>query len=121
VEVAIAFSLLGAAVSALRPGRNAGPLAVAAVGLVHGFGLSFGLRELLADSSVPPLATLLFFNLGVEAGQLLIAAAGWLVLRALQAWRAGWAARAQTGIAFGCTAVSLFWLAGRLVAAMPAP
>lgn len=124
VEVAIALSLLGAALSALRPGRGAGPLAaamVAGVGLVHGFGLAFGLRELLADSSVPPLATLLFFNLGVEAGQLLIAAAAWLALRALQAWRTSWAARTQTGIAFGCTAVSLFWLAERLVAAMPAP
>jgi hypothetical protein len=124
VEVAIALSLLGAALSALRPGRNAGPLSVwpvAAVGLVHGFGLAFGLRELLADSSVPPLATLLFFNLGVEAGQLLVAAVAWLALRGLQAWRTGWAARTQTGIAFGCTAVSLFWLAERFVAAMPAP
>lgn len=124
VEVAIALSLLGAALPALRPGRSAGPLAaavVAAVGLVHGFGLAFGLRELLADSSVPPLATLLFFSLGVEAGQLLIAAAAWLALRTLQAWRASWAAHTQTGIAFGCTAVSLFWLAERLVAAMPAP
>lgn len=124
VEVAIALSLLGAAMSALRPGRRTGALAawaVGAVGLVHGFGLAFGLRELLADSSVPPLATLLFFNLGVEAGQLLVAAVAWLALRVLQAWRAGWAARGQAGIAFGCTAVSLFWLAERLVAAMPAP
>ncbi|WP_157201646.1 HupE/UreJ family protein [Massilia sp. Root418] len=132
VEVTIALSLLGAALSALRADRSARPqplmpmpmpalAAVAAVGLVHGFGLAFGLRELLADSSVPPLATLLFFNLGVEAGQLLVASAAWLALRGLQAWRSGWAARTQTGIAFGCTAVSLFWLAGRFVAAMPAP
>ena len=121
VEVAIALSLLGAALQALRAGRGAGPLAVAAVGLVHGFGLAFGLRELLADSSVPPMATLLFFNLGVEAGQLLIASIAWLLLCALHARRAAWAARTQTGVAFACMAVSLFWLAERLVAAMPAP
>ena len=67
------------------------------------------------------MATLLFFNLGVEAGQLLIASIAWLLLCALHARRAAWAARTQTGVAFACMAVSLFWLAERLVAAMPAP
>ncbi|SFV14236.1 HupE/UreJ family protein [Pseudoduganella namucuonensis] len=118
VEVAIALSLLGAALAALHRGRGAGLPSVAAVGLVHGYGLAFGLRELLADSSAPPLATLLFFNLGVEAGQLLVAGLAWLALRAMQAWRAEWAPRLQSCVALACATVSLFWLAERIVAAL---
>lgn len=118
IEVAIALSLLGAALAALWPQRRAGLLTVALVGLVHGFGLAFGLRALLADSSAPALATLLFFNLGVEAGQLLIAGAAWLALCALRAWRAGWTCALERAVAMGCATVSLFWLAERLAAAL---
>src|SRR5262249_17752222 len=45
-----------------------------AFGLVHGFGFSFALRETLQFAGSHLLTSLLSFNLGVEAGQLLVLA-----------------------------------------------
>jgi hypothetical protein len=50
-------------------------------GLVHGFGFSFALRETLQFAGSHLLASLLAFNVGVEAGQLLVLA---LLVPALQ-------------------------------------
>jgi hypothetical protein len=44
-------------------------------GLVHGFGFSFALRETLQFAGTHLLTSLLSFNLGIEAGQLLVLAA----------------------------------------------
>jgi hypothetical protein len=43
-------------------------------GLVHGFGFSFALRETMQFAGTHLLSSLLAFNLGVEAGQLLVLA-----------------------------------------------
>ncbi|MES2263230.1 MAG: HupE/UreJ family protein [Pseudomonadota bacterium] len=121
IEVAIALSLLAAAAlagSRRGPGRLALP-ATAAVGLVHGCGLAFGLRDMLADSAAPPWTILLFFNLGVEAGQLLVAGTGWLLLRGVQRRRADLLARTQGTLALACAALALLWLTQRLASALP--
>ncbi len=44
---------------------------VFAFGLVHGFGLAFALRETLQFGGGHTLAALIFFNVGIELGQLL--------------------------------------------------
>ena len=80
-------------------------------GLVHGFGFSYLLKEIgLGDQA---FASLLFFNLGVEAGQLLILVfllpAIWLLGKACPSWRWASAASAVTGL------VGLFWLVKRVV------
>lgn len=54
-----------------------------AFGLIHGFGFSFALRRTLQFAGSHLLSSLLAFNLGVEAGQLLVVAVavptlGWL-------------------------------------------
>lgn len=54
---------------------------VAAFGLVHGFGFSFALRESLQFAGGHVGEALVAFNLGVEAGQLMVVGAGWGVLR----------------------------------------
>ncbi len=88
VEVVIALSILFLAVEIVKatPGqprlseRRPGLVAFL-FGLLHGFGFAGALREVgLPDGEVP--LALLAFNLGVEAGQLLIiaAAAGLLAL-----------------------------------------
>jgi hypothetical protein len=41
-------------------------------GLVHGFGFSFALRETMQFAGSHLLTSLLFFNLGVELGQVLV-------------------------------------------------
>ena len=45
-----------------------------AFGLVHGFGFSFALRETMQFAGSHLLTSLLFFNLGVELGQILVVA-----------------------------------------------
>lgn len=92
VEAVIALSIvfLAAEILAARDGRpgliSRRPwLASFAFGLLHGFGFAGALREIGLPQEAT-LAALAFFNLGVEAGQLVfVAAAGavWLLLRRL--------------------------------------
>jgi hydrogenase/urease accessory protein HupE len=95
VETLIALSILFLGLEVLRARRGGSSLAIRhpwAVafffGLFHGMGFAGGLRSL----GLPPddlLGALLFFNLGVEAGQLafiaavLLAARGWSRLRGM--------------------------------------
>ncbi|PRY26943.1 HupE/UreJ protein [Aliiruegeria haliotis] len=83
VETAIALSIIWAAADAVlqRPGsarNNRSAVAVtAAIGLLHGFGFSFMLREILRVDADNVWQSLLAFNLGVEFGQLAIVALIW--------------------------------------------
>lgn len=73
VEIAIAASIVVAAVSSMLPRRlhHLGIALAFAFGLLHGFGFAGVLSELdLAAGNL--LATLLAFNLGVEAGQVAV-------------------------------------------------
>jgi hydrogenase/urease accessory protein HupE len=89
VEAVIALSIVFVAVEVVhsRQGRQGlssrSPWIVAFVfGLVHGFGFAGALSELgLPQTSVP--MALLFFNLGVEIGQLIFVAAIILLIRFL--------------------------------------
>lgn len=83
VETAIALSIIWAAADAVlqNPGRarsNRAAVAVtAAIGLLHGFGFSFMLRNILQIDADNVWQSLLAFNLGVELGQLAIVALIW--------------------------------------------
>jgi hypothetical protein len=84
-------------------------------GLLHGFGFAGALSEVGMPARAVPLA-LLFFNVGVEIGQLTFIAAvlivGWLVRRA--AVRApDWWTRAA---AYGIGSVAAFWAVERTLA-----
>lgn len=119
VEVLIALSIVFVAVELMRVGRETWarrwPWVVAfAFGLLHGFGFAGALREIgLPEGEVP--AALLSFNLGVEAGQLLVIAAV-LAMRAMVvriAPRAEARALKLATYAIGITAS--YWLIDRLV------
>ncbi len=79
VEAAIALSIVFVATEIARPARDTltwrNPIAVSAsFGLLHGFGFAAVLQEIgLPQTEIP--AALLFFNLGVEIGQLLFVSA----------------------------------------------
>jgi hydrogenase/urease accessory protein HupE len=90
VEATIALSIMFVAVeiTRVRAGRTSLTAAMPwvasfAFGLLHGFGFAGALREIGIPDDAAPLA-LLFFNLGVEAGQLTFIAA---VLTIMFAWR----------------------------------
>ena len=132
VEAAIALSVMFVAAEILRAahGRTSltarAPWLVAFVfGLLHGFGFAGALREVGLPQTDIPLA-LLFFNVGVEVGQLAFIAAVVIVLavvaRLTSKWRDGrageaWAAETlvRTPLAYliGCTAA--YWTIDRTV------
>ena len=118
VEAVIALSILFVASEIVhwhqgRPGitRSKPWLVAFTFGLLHGFGFAGALAAVGLPEHAIPLA-LLFFNLGVEAGQLMFIAAvflAWSVLR-LAPWP-HWAWRLP---AYGIGATSAFWVIQRI-------
>jgi hypothetical protein len=92
------------------------PNALAAVfGLIHGLGFSSYLRALLG-AQTRPIAELLSFNLGVEAGQLLIVSimlfTGFMLLRLLGVARRDWIL-ATSSAALGIATLLLLQMHGQ--------
>ena len=78
--VAVSILLMGALVLLRRTGKQ-GFLLAGAIGLLHGFGFSFMLAEMLSgDAMFIPLAG---FNIGVELGQLMIVIIAFAILSLL--------------------------------------
>jgi len=120
VEAVIALSIVFVASEIIharqgRPGLTLRrPWIVALTfGLLHGFGFAGALTAIGLPAQAVPLA-LLFFNLGVEVGQLLFVAACLLLARAAgRLWvRApGWAGQLP---AYGIGTMAAFWLVQRV-------
>ncbi len=124
VEACIALSILFVAreivqVHRGRPGMTTRwPWAVSfTFGLMHGFGFAGALAEVgLPQSSIP--IALLFFNVGVEIGQLLFVAAvvavigaGWRAVQGLRLPQPIWLWRLPS---YGIGALASFWLIQRI-------
>ena len=123
VEAIIALSILFLASELARQRTPGGtddltrrfPWVVAfAFGLLHGFGFAGALSEVGMPQHAVPLA-LLFFNLGVELGQLLFIAAvfgfAWLVRRSSVPVPAVW----PRAVAYGVGSVAAFWVIERTI------
>jgi hypothetical protein len=128
VEAAIALSIVFVATEIARNRRDTltwrHPIAVASsFGLLHGFGFAAVLREVGLPQTELPMA-LLFFNLGVELGQVLFIAAllvGWAIARRLLAALEHWSATAalehlRVPVAYGVGCISSYWLIARVAA-----
>ena len=85
-----------------------------AFGLLHGFGFAGALSEVGVPQHAVPLA-LLFFNVGVELGQLAFIAAvfgfAWLVRLAAVRVPPVW----QRAVAYGIGSVAAFWVVERTI------
>ncbi|MEO9461516.1 MAG: HupE/UreJ family protein [Marinomonas sp.] len=123
VEALIALSIVFLAVELAR-GFSGGfedtwtrryPWAVAfGFGLLHGFGFAGALREIGLPQG--ELATaLLTFNLGVEAGQLLVIAAVFTLRAGIQKFAPSAEARALTITTYGIGIIASYWLIDRLL------
>lgn len=112
VEATIALSIMLAAVEALRRRdtlTRRWPAAVAFLfGLVHGLGFAGALEEIGLPEHHLPIA-LLTFNLGVEAGQLMVVAAAWLLTRLIGSVPAVRAARSPALYVIGVLAAWWTW------------
>ena len=122
VEICIALSILLVARELLRPteapatlARRA-PAAIAFVfGLLHGFGFAAALAEIGLPQGEVPLA-LLAFNVGVEAGQLVIVALALAALAALARVAPRHLRPATAVSAYAIGIVASAWLIERMVA-----
>jgi hydrogenase/urease accessory protein HupE len=119
VETMIALSILLVAVEAIRLRRGQHSLATRwpwiiafAFGLLHGFGFAGALKEIGLPQGDVPLA-LLFFNAGVEMGQLLFVALIlvliWSIARLVVLPKS-----APIGAAYGIGTLASFWVFERL-------
>jgi hydrogenase/urease accessory protein HupE len=127
VEACIALSIVFVAAEIVhahqgRPGITArAPWIVAfAFGLLHGFGFAGALREVGLPEDAIPLA-LLFFNLGVELGQLLFVAAivlsRWMARRLARHLRLPAPAWAWRIVPYGIGTLAMLWLLERTLGA----
>jgi hypothetical protein len=131
IEATIALSVMFVAAEILRRAQGRAGLAARApwlvafvLGLLHGFGFSGALREVGLPQKDIPLA-LLFFNVGVEAGQLVFIAAVVLALSAVtrlarqpgRAERGPWHSESliRVPVAYLIGSVAAFWTVQRVV------
>ncbi|WEX89514.1 HupE/UreJ family protein [Sinorhizobium garamanticum] len=126
VEAVIALSIVFVAAEIVH--RDGGRVGVAArapwivafgFGLLHGFGFAGALSEIGLPQGHIPLA-LFFFNLGVEAGQLVFVAAVLLLLAAARRLRLVLPAWAPRVPAYAIGSVAMFWTIQR-IAMFPNP
>lgn len=113
MEAVIAFSIALMAREALlgkQAGRRA-TLVVSLFGLLHGLGFASALRNLGVQEG-EQVAGLIFFNIGVEVGQLVFVGAMTLLLLALT--RINFAAPAQRLAAYGAGTIGAFWTVERV-------
>jgi hydrogenase/urease accessory protein HupE len=131
VEATIALSIMLVSVEILNA-RNGSPgltvrfpwLVAFSFGLLHGFGFAGALAEVGLPQTAIPLA-LLFFNVGVEIGQLVFVAAVLSLIWSLRhvASRPGEATfvkrcfdRLDAAAAYGIGVIAAYWLIGRTIA-----
>ncbi len=122
VEVCIALSIVFLAVEIVKA-RAGTPrlseripwLVAFAFGLLHGFGFAGALAEIgLPQGEVP--MSLFTFNLGVEAGQLIIVAAGLCGLALVRHFALPRLAFVRTTSAYAIGSIASFWMIERMMA-----
>jgi len=83
------------------------------VGLVHGLGFSFALREMLQLDGPHVVVSLAAFNLGVEVGQIGFATGVWVILNWMANHAARWRDPVRVSIACCCIAIAALWIIDR--------
>ena len=121
VEAVIALSILFLATELSKQQRGelgltarAPWLVALSFGLLHGFGFAGALTEIGLPQTDIPLA-LLFFNVGVEVGQLIFVAFVLLVQLVLNRVKLKWPEWASQGPAYAIGSLAAFWFIQRTV------
>lgn len=122
VEASIALSIVFVAAEIVhglqgKPGLTARrPWIVAFVfGLLHGFGFAGALSEVGLPQKAIPIA-LLFFNVGVEIGQLIFVSAVMLIVLAMSRTQIRWPRWAEYVPAYAIGGMAMFWVIERVLA-----
>lgn len=114
VETCIALSILYAAAVALAAaGHYMTTVTTAMLGLLHGLGFAFVLREILKLDAPNLWQSLLAFNLGIELGQLLIALVLWPILAFIAKKLPERIALVRWAVALPCIFIATVWTGER--------
>jgi hydrogenase/urease accessory protein HupE len=121
VEAVIALSIIFLATELAKQQRGRVGLTTRApwlvalcFGLLHGFGFAGALTEIGLPQMDIPLA-LLFFNLGVEAGQLIFVAAVLVLVWMIRKLDLRWPVWVERGPAYAIGSLAAFWFIQRTV------
>lgn len=119
VEATIALSIVLVSAEALHREptwtRRWPQLVAFLFGLVHGLGFAGALKEIgLPEQHVN--VALVAFNVGVEAGQLLVLGLAWLLVLAMR--RLPWVGRARQALLYGIGGISAYWTLARVLAVL---
>ncbi|MEP3046317.1 MAG: HupE/UreJ family protein [Roseibium sp.] len=121
VETTIALSIIYAAAIAVWPRTRKAPseqsmvLVTGVIGLLHGLGFSFVLKNILQVTSPDIWQSLLAFNVGVEIGQLAIVALVWPALWFVSQKHAQSASAIRITVAILCACIATYWTVERLI------
>jgi len=121
VETGIALSIILAAVYALSTTDKKKPnefyvfVATAIIGMLHGLGFSFMLKEILGVNPSNIWISLLSFNIGVELGQLVIVLLVWPLLIGFIKQKPDWKGAMRWAVALPCIAIASVWTGQRAV------
>lgn len=117
IETTIAFTIVYAAIIALwgKDYRNVTGI-TAIIGLLHGFGFSFVLSEILSIDSVNLWQSLLGFNIGVELGQILIGIIVFPILVGISKYYKKYSNYLKLTILLPCILIASIWATERSIA-----
>ena len=116
VETGIALSILYAAAVALTAaGHRVTAGITALLGLLHGLGFSFVLKEILKLEAPNLWQSLLAFNVGIEIGQLMIAFAIWPILALIARRLPRRITLVRWTVALPCIFIATIWTGERAV------
>ncbi|MGI9366720.1 MAG: HupE/UreJ family protein [Rhizobiaceae bacterium] len=120
IELAIALSIIyAAAMVVLRPVETLGDerraIAITTgIGLLHGFGFSFMLRQILEVDAPNVWQSLLAFNIGVEVGQIAIVLLAWPIVLTLRNMPDVVWVRARAVLAISAVLIAADWAVERV-------
>ena len=117
IETTIAFTIVYAAIIAIwgKDHRNVTGI-TAIIGLLHGFGFSFVLSEILSIDSVNLWQSLLGFNIGVELGQILIGIIVFPILIGISKYYKKYSNYLKLTILLPCILIASIWATERSIA-----
>ena len=114
VELLIALSIVYVGVAAVLRRPEAASFVIAAlIGLLHGFGFSFVLHQILQIDSPDLWVSLLSFNVGVELGQLIVVILTVGVLFIVDRFFSRYRQITRATVALACIAVAALWVGQR--------
>ena len=116
IETTIALTIIYAAFLALFGKEHKNIILVTGlIGLLHGFGFSFILSEILSIDSANLWQSLLGFNIGVEFGQLLIAIIVWPSLLTVSRILPKYITHIKWAILIPCIFIASIWFGERTI------